>query len=414
MNSNSNFLSKEIIQKISQYESMNNNSASFYLYIHIVPSKISSYKNDKYYVGITSRTPQVRWVNGIGYKTQMFYHAIQKYGWDNIEHRILASRLTQNQAEELEKEIISYLKSNQSEYGYNIAPGGLYGGGNCVKIAQYDLDGNYIKSFPSIVSAIHEIDPDLMNDGIHWALSKEGRSWRGFMWETYDNTPMLTINPYIPFDCRTPVLQYDLYGDFIKEWNSLKEASDYYNTYCISNACRKLAPTAVGYQWKYKEDDRIIKDIHNNTKKKVIYVYTLDGKFINQYASISDAVRKLNIPINRLCLDVSNCYADIRRNSSHGYRWCDVYYDELPPLQYCRTNKPVIQFNNNKQIINIFSNINTAINETSESRSTIKNSSNKDRLTKRGYYWKLISDISSDDLIFINKDIEEKYYSMIE
>lgn len=330
MNINSDFLSKEIIQKISQYESMNNNSASFYLYIHIVPSKISSYKNDKYYVGITSRTPQVRWANGIGYKTQMFYRAIQKYGWDNIEHRILASRLTQNQAEELEKEIISYLKSNQPEYGYNIAPGGLYGGGNCVKIAQYDLDGNYIKSFPSIASAIHEIDPDLMNDGIHWALSKEGRSWRGFMWKTYDNTPMLTINPYIPFDCRTPVLQYDLYGNFIKEWNSLKEASDYYNTYCISNACRKLAPTAVGYQWKYKEDE-----------------------------------------------------------------------------QHCRTNKPVIQFNNNKQIINIFSNINTAINKTSESRSTIKNSSNKDRLTKRGYYWKLISDISSDNLIFINKDIEE-------
>ena len=107
-------------------------------------------------------------------------------------------------------------------------------------------------------------------------------------------------------------------------------------------------------------------------------------------------------------MDVSNCYAD------HGYRWCDVYYDKLPPLQHCRTNKPVIQFNNNKQIINIFSNINAAINETSESRSTIKNSSNKDRLTNRGYYWKLISDIFSDNLIFINKDIEEKYYSMIE
>lgn len=230
------------------------------------------------------------------------------------------------------------------------------------------------------------------------------------MWREYEEDPISKIEPYIPYDCRTPVLQYDLYGNFIKEWDSLKEASDYYNTYCISNACRQLAPTAVGFQWKYKSDDRPIKDIHNNTNKKIIYVYTLDGQFINQYESISEAVRQLNIPINRTCLDVSHCYADIRKNSSHGYRWCDTYYNKLPPL--LQRGKPIVQFNNNMQIINIFNNMNIAINETSESRSTITNSSNKNRLTKRGYYWKFASDISSDNLNFINEDIKEKYYGM--
>lgn len=135
-----------------------------------------------------------------------------------------------------------------------------------------------------------------------------------------------------------------------------------------------------------------------------------DGQFINQYESISEAVRQLNIPINRTCLDVSHCYADIRKNSSHGYRWCDTYYNKLPPL--LQRGKPIVQFNNNMQIINIFNNMNIAINETSESRSTITNSSNKNRLTKRGYYWKFASDISSDNLNFINEDIKEKYYGM--
>ena len=51
-------------------------------------------------------------------------------------------------------------------------------------------------------------------------------------------------------------------------------------------------------------------------------------------------------------MDVSHCYADIRKNSSHGYRWCDTYYDKLPPL--LQRGKPIIQLNNNKQIINIF------------------------------------------------------------
>lgn len=405
------FLSPEINQKIYDYcKNTITDSLKFYLYIHIVPKEINSYGHDKYYVGITSRHPKIRWMNGLGYKTQMFYRAIEKYGWDNIEHKIIASNLSQTEAEELEKEIILYLKSNQPEYGYNIASGGMFVGGHCVKIAQYDLDGNFIKSYPSIGNAALEINQNKESGGIRWALSQEGRTWKGFMWREYEEDPIPKIEPYIPYDCRTPILQYDLYGNFIKEWDSLKEASDYYKTYCISNACRQLAPTAVGFQWKYKNDDRIIKDIHNSTNKKTIYVYTLDGQFINQYESISDAVRKLNIPINRSYLDVSNCYADIRKNSSHGYRWCDTYYDKLPPL--LQRGKPIIQLNNNKQIINIFNNMNMATNETSESRSTITNSSNKDRLTKRGYYWKFASDISSDNLNFINEDIKEKYYEM--
>ena len=137
---------KDVYQKIYDYcKNTITDSLKFYLYIHIVPKEINPYGHDKYYVGITSRHPKIRWMNGLGYKTQMFYRAIEKYGWDNIEHKIIASNLNQTEAEELEKEIILYLKSNQPEYGYNIASGGMFVGGHCVKIAQYDLNGNFIK-----------------------------------------------------------------------------------------------------------------------------------------------------------------------------------------------------------------------------------------------------------------------------
>lgn len=129
------FLSPEINQKIYDYcKNTITDSLKFYLYIHIVPKEINSYGHDKYYVGITSRHPKIRWMNGLGYKTQMFYRAIEKYGWNNIEHKIIASDLSQTEAEELEKEIILYLKSNQPEYGYNIASGGMFVGGHCVKL----------------------------------------------------------------------------------------------------------------------------------------------------------------------------------------------------------------------------------------------------------------------------------------
>ena len=91
------------------------------VYMHICP-------NNKKYIGITKLKPKNRWKNGKSYKTQqLFFRAIQKYGWDNIKHEILFSNLTKEEAEQKEIELIALYKSNQREYGYNVA-----NGGNCV------------------------------------------------------------------------------------------------------------------------------------------------------------------------------------------------------------------------------------------------------------------------------------------
>ena len=66
------------------------------VYYHLFP-------NGKMYTGITRRNPISRWNYGKGYKTQPFvYHAIQKYGWDNIEHIIFATRLSETDAKQME------------------------------------------------------------------------------------------------------------------------------------------------------------------------------------------------------------------------------------------------------------------------------------------------------------------------
>lgn len=88
------------------------------VYIHISP-------NNKYYVGITSRQPELRWKNGKGYqKNTYFYRAIQKYGWDNFEHIIIADTFTEKGAKELEIALINKLQCNNYKYGYNISSGG--------------------------------------------------------------------------------------------------------------------------------------------------------------------------------------------------------------------------------------------------------------------------------------------------
>lgn len=91
---------------------------SYCVYMHTTPS-------GKKYIGITRKVPEKRWLGGYGYRqNHHFYSAIQKYGWDNISHDILADGLSKEEACLLEKKFIKALKSNDKQYGYNKSVGG--------------------------------------------------------------------------------------------------------------------------------------------------------------------------------------------------------------------------------------------------------------------------------------------------
>ena len=99
--------------------------SNWIIYEHTSPS-------GKIYVGITNRSPHIRWRVGVkGYlnkqKNGKYTHsflanAILKYGWDNFQHNIIASNLGEQTAKNMEKDLIKfYKKQNKS---YNITDGG--------------------------------------------------------------------------------------------------------------------------------------------------------------------------------------------------------------------------------------------------------------------------------------------------
>ena len=99
------------------------NSENYKVYKHTTP-------NNKTYIGITKLDVNKRWKNGNGYKHNPYFtRAISKYGWENIEHDVLYDGLTKEQAEKKETELISFYKSDNSKFGYNIQHGGNV---NCV------------------------------------------------------------------------------------------------------------------------------------------------------------------------------------------------------------------------------------------------------------------------------------------
>ena len=97
------------------------------VYVHIVPKDVSGNERDKYYVGVTCQDMCNRWGNGSGIlykKCKRFFEAIQLFGWDNLQHEIIASNLTESEAYDLEKKLIFELKSYDNKFGYNMSLGG--------------------------------------------------------------------------------------------------------------------------------------------------------------------------------------------------------------------------------------------------------------------------------------------------
>ena len=104
------------------------------VYMHIFP-------NGKRYIGLTKNC-ESRFRNGHGYDgSPLMKNAIQKYGWSNIVHEIIADHLTRQQAKEIEIEHIENYHTTDSSFGYNITLGGEGGSGRVMTSEQKAIIG---------------------------------------------------------------------------------------------------------------------------------------------------------------------------------------------------------------------------------------------------------------------------------
>jgi group I intron endonuclease len=122
------------------------------------------------------------------------------------------------------------------------------------------------------------------------------------------------------------IIQYDLFGNFIKEWSSILEAETTLNLSKISGACRGTNKSIGGYLWRFKTqplNENYKQTPHGNknkpkteqTRKKMSMVgkgipqpphfskllskpitqYDLKSKLIREWDSITEASSQLNI-----------------------------------------------------------------------------------------------------------------------
>ena len=94
----------------------------------------------------------------------------------------------------------------------------------------------------------------------------------------------------------TPIYQYSLEGIFIKEWDSVQEAIEYYG--CNDNRFNmsiKDKRSAFNCFWSKEKVDSLDVSNYRKSKHSEIYCYDESGNFIKLYDSVKDIMEELHL-----------------------------------------------------------------------------------------------------------------------
>lgn len=177
---------------------------------------------------------------------------------------------------------------------------------NSKAILQFDLDGNYIREFPSISHASRAVG--FGSGGFNRCLSGECLTAAGYQWRLKQNPlfkdGIVKLPPVINRDVHKakPVLQYSLRGKFLREFKSLNEATRISGVSkgSIMRCLKGEVQVGGEFQWRFKNELTAGKDTQNigavekaprSRRQRGICQFGIDGTFIKEYGSIVEAAR---------------------------------------------------------------------------------------------------------------------------
>ena len=254
---------------------------NFKVYMHI--NKI----NNKKYIGITSQKTSDRWKNGKGYSNnEHFYNTINKYGWDNFEHKVLFENLSKEDACKIEIQLISKHKTTNREFGYNHTTGGEH--------YTHTEESKYKISERFRGKKLSEEHCKKLSDSHKGQILTEYARQRYIELCSGENHPM--YGKTHTKEAREKIS---------KARTGKKLSEEHKKKISISSKGKKISEAQKIKLSKSKE----------KYKKRVIQM-TKDGTFIKEWESLSQIFRELGITQG----NVSNCCSG-KLKSSNGFIW---------------------------------------------------------------------------------------------
>lgn len=309
--------------------------------------------NGKCYIGQTKREDLTRrWTGGHGYKGCTYIaNAIKKYGWNNFTHEILVTGLSKEEADCLEREFIALYRSNEPRFGYNIRSGGHHAGELSEEgkrkfsirfsgenspvakgVAVFNLNGEKEAEFPTLTDAAKYIGCGVATLSRH-CTQRTGTAMNHicrYKSDVGDNNFLTGEDIYKPNEQRRHckrIVQYTLNGEFIKTFNSIKEAASETGTARseVIACAREKALSANGFLWRYEDsaEDKIDKYKYINGQRgiggysaRAVYQYDRQtGEKLAMYVSLTEAANAVNAKL-----------ANIHQAVNSEHKTCKGYY----------------------------------------------------------------------------------------
>ena len=199
---------------------------------------------------------------------------------------------------------------------------------NARRIHQYDLSGNLVKTWPGAREVSRVLN--IAHSGIINCANRKCKNKGGYIWR-YEGDE---LSKYELESClkisQIPVMQYSLEGEFIKRWDTVKEAEAAYPNRYIRACMLGSVGEASGFIW-LKENEKLT-DRHISRAKKSTQLlgYNSNSKPIEQldenlnlvklWPCKKSAIEYAKLELNLRNIDIENCLNNII-HSAGGYIW---------------------------------------------------------------------------------------------
>lgn len=353
-------------------------------------------KNDKKYIGLTSRSIEEREASHISEsknKTNKCYNtpfkrAIRKYGIEGFKRDIICTADTLEEACKLEKYYIkkykTYYKYKNSN-GYNATIGGELiqcPKDRVIQISTETLE--IICVWDSVAIAEKELEISIYDAVNNYSTTANNSYWiyeRNFNIETYKHDIMITKN-YI--------CQISRERKLIKIWKGPKEASIKLGISQgnISMCCIGLRETTNDNYWCYYKDYIIdnypIKKLGNN--KKSVIQFSKNGEIIKVWESLTDAADMLKISVGEISRACKN------HKLAGTFLWGLYDYYNGEEINYINNNKTRVEkIDENNTVICSYESITEAANDVGVKYTGICRAI-KNKCRSAGFYWRKVGD----------------------
>lgn len=190
---------------------------------------------------------------------------------------------------------------------------------NSPRVCRFDLNGNLIRIYENIMSID---DVDIKMDSVYsLCIKKYQYVYRDSIWvyekDAYNGYVQQIIERHKQL--HPGVIQYDLDGNYIKYYKSIKEAESINGYHNISYVCSGKRQLANGFQWRYENDSPPGK--LENYKRRLIRPViqkSLDGEFIKEHINAKEASIEVGASDNGVNI-LNVCKG--KNKTAYGFLW---------------------------------------------------------------------------------------------